>query len=127
MTAAWGAEGCTRRAVYSDLEQACAGRCRAPGFLFAAPEWLCYARGGLSSPSEQASAVARAYRAAAPWLNASSQFLGAALVGVGAGFGVDRATGSTTGYGVLVGGLLGSVLGGVAFVRASMKLLEKKP
>jgi F0F1-type ATP synthase assembly protein I len=85
---------------------------------------LCYARGGLSGPHDEASAVARAYRAAAPWLAATWQFVGAALVGVGAGWGVDRWAGSTTGYGVVVGGLLGSVLGCVAFIRSALKLLE---
>jgi F0F1-type ATP synthase assembly protein I len=43
---------------------------------------------------------------------------------VGAGWGVDRWAGSTTGYGVVVGGLLGSVLGFVAFIRSALKLLE---
>jgi len=70
--------------------------------------------------------VARAYRAAAPWLSATWQFVGSALVGVGAGWAVDRWLGSSKQYGVVVGGLLGSVLGFVAFIRTALKLLEKK-
>ncbi|MER2563885.1 MAG: AtpZ/AtpI family protein [Myxococcaceae bacterium] len=80
----------------------------------------------MSGPADQASAVARAYRAAAPWLSATWQFVGAALVGVLVGWGVDQWLGSTKGYGVVVGGLLGSTLGCVAFIRSAMKLLETK-
>lgn len=75
---------------------------------------------------DQASAVARAYRAAAPWLSATWQFVGAALVGVGLGYGVDRWLGSTKGYGLVVGGLVGSTLGCVAFIKTALKLLERK-
>jgi F0F1-type ATP synthase assembly protein I len=70
--------------------------------------------------------VARVFRAAAPWLAATWQFVGAALGGVVAGWGVDRWAGSKAGYGVLVGGLLGSGLGCVAFIRTALKLLESK-
>ena len=80
----------------------------------------------MTDPAEQASAVARAYRAAAPWLAVTWQFVGAALVGVGVGWGVDRWVGSTKGYGLVVGGLIGSALGLVAFIRSAMKLLERK-
>ncbi|MDP1920588.1 MAG: AtpZ/AtpI family protein [Myxococcales bacterium] len=80
----------------------------------------------MSDPVEQASAVARAYRAAAPWLSVTWQFVGAALVGVGLGWGADRLLGSTKGYGLVVGGLVGSVLGLVAFIRSALKLLERK-
>ncbi|MBE2253330.1 MAG: AtpZ/AtpI family protein [Myxococcus sp.] len=80
----------------------------------------------MSDPVDQASAVARAYRAAAPWLSATWQFVGAALVGVGLGYGVDRWLGSTKGYGLVVGGLVGSTLGCVAFIKTALKLLERK-
>lgn len=80
----------------------------------------------LSEPADQVSAVARAYRAAAPWLNATSQFVGAALVGVAVGWGVDRWVGSKAGYGLVVGGLVGSTLGFVAFIKSALKLLERK-
>lgn len=81
---------------------------------------------GLSEPADQASAVARAYRAAAPWLSATWQFVGSALVGVLVGYAVDRWLESAKQYGVVVGGLLGSTLGFVAFIRQALKLLEKK-
>jgi F0F1-type ATP synthase assembly protein I len=87
---------------------------------------LCYGARGLSGPGDQASAVAKAYRAAAPWLAATWQFVGAALVGVAVGWGVDQWLSSMAGYGVVVGGLLGSVLGCVAFIRTAVKLLEPK-
>lgn len=102
---------------------------RPPGstcFPFAGSRRLWYGRGRLSDPADQASAVARAYRAAAPWLSVTWQFVGAALVGVGLGWGVDKWVGSTKGYGLVVGGLVGSVLGLVAFIRSALKLLERK-
>ncbi|MDX2010703.1 MAG: AtpZ/AtpI family protein [Myxococcaceae bacterium] len=80
----------------------------------------------MSGPDNQASAVAKAYRAAAPWLSATWQFVGAALVGVLAGWGVDRWVESKAGYGLVVGGLLGSVLGCVSFIRTALKLLDSK-
>jgi F0F1-type ATP synthase assembly protein I len=75
---------------------------------------------------DQASAVARAYRAAAPWLSVTWQFVGTVLVGVGVGWGVDQWLGSTKAYGLLVGGLVGSVLGLLVFIRSALKLLERK-
>jgi F0F1-type ATP synthase assembly protein I len=59
-------------------------------------------------------------------LAATWQFVGAALVGVAAGWGVDRWLDSKVGYGVVVGGLVGSGLGCVAFIRTALKLLEPK-
>jgi F0F1-type ATP synthase assembly protein I len=97
-----------------------------PAFPFAASGRLWYGRDRLSDPTEQASAVARASRAAAPWLSVTWQFVGSALVGVGLGWGVDRWVGSTKGYGLVVGGLVGSALGLVAFIQGALKLLERK-
>ncbi|MBL8920060.1 MAG: AtpZ/AtpI family protein [Myxococcaceae bacterium] len=59
-------------------------------------------------------------------MSATWQFVGAALVGVLVGYGVDRWLESAKQYGVVVGGLLGSTLGFVAFIRQALKLLEKK-
>lgn len=69
--------------------------------------------------------MSRAYREAAPWLSAAWQFVGTAMVGVAVGYGWDawRGTGP---WGLLVGGLGGSALGMFAFIRTSLKLLEKK-
>lgn len=95
-------------------------------FPFAAVRRLCYGRLGLGEPEHQASAVARVYRAAAPWLAATWQFVGAALVGVGLGRAVDHWVGAKAGIGVVVGGLVGSILGGVAFIRSALKLLDSQ-
>lgn len=71
------------------------------------------------------SALARAYRNAAPWLSAVWQFTGTALVGAAAGYGLDRWLG--TGPWALVGGVvLGNALGLFAFMRAVTRLMEKK-
>ena len=69
--------------------------------------------------------MSRAYRAAAPWLSVAWQFVGTALFGVAAGYGWDAWRG-TQPWGLLIGGLLGSALGMVVFIRTSLKLLEKK-
>lgn len=69
--------------------------------------------------------MAKAYQAAAPWLNAVWLFVGSALVGVAGGYGVDRWL-ETKPFGLLVGGLAGSCLGFFAFIRATSRLLEKK-
>ncbi len=80
----------------------------------------------VSSSDDGLSPVAKAYRAAAPWLNAVWQFVGFALVGVGVGYGIDTQWAHAP-FGLLVGGLGGSVLGFLAFIRATNRLLEKKP
>jgi F0F1-type ATP synthase assembly protein I len=52
------------------------------------------------------------------------RFTGSALVGVGAGYAVDRYVVGTGSYGVLVGGLVGSGVGFYAFIRGATKLLD---
>lgn len=80
----------------------------------------------MDDPDDGLSAVSRAYRAAAPWMSLAWQFVGSAMVGVGVGYAVDAWRG-TKPWGLLVGGLLGSVMGLYVFIRNSLRLLEKKP
>jgi Na+/glutamate symporter len=39
---------------------------------------------------------------------------------------VDHWVGAKAGIGVVVGGLVGSILGGVAFIRSALKLLDSQ-
>ncbi|MGV3622332.1 MAG: AtpZ/AtpI family protein [Archangium sp.] len=76
---------------------------------------------------EGLSSLAKADRAAAPWLNVVWQFTGSVIVGVGAGWGIDRWAGSSP-WGLIIGGMVGSGIGLYAFIRSSNRLLktEKK-
>lgn len=75
-------------------------------------------------PDEGLSPLARSYRAAAPWLAAVWQFVGAALFGVAVGYGADRWLGVSP-VGLLIGGLGGSAVGFYAFIRAANRLMEE--
>lgn len=79
----------------------------------------------MGRPEDEASSVARAWRAAAPWLDATWQFVGSAMVGVALGYGADVAL-ETKPYGLALGGLLGSAMGFWVFIRTSLRLLDKK-
>ena len=79
----------------------------------------------MSGDDDELSPLARAYQGAAPWLSAVWQFTGSALVGVAAGYAVDRWLG-TGPWGLVVGGLVGSGVGFYAFIRAADRLLSRK-
>ncbi len=79
----------------------------------------------VSGSDDGLSPVAKAYRSAAPWLNAVWQFVGLSLLGVGVGYGIDSQWAHKP-VGLLVGGLSGTVLGFLAFIRVTNRLLEKK-
>ncbi len=79
----------------------------------------------LTDPDDGLSPLAKSYRAAAPWLAAVWQFTGSALVGVLAGYGVDRWLGVDP-WGLVVGGVLGSGVGFYAFIRTTTKLMESQ-
>ena len=78
------------------------------------------------SDDDGLSPVAKAYRAAAPWLSAVWQFVGSMLVGVGGGYAVDRWAWSHGPIGLLVGVLGGVALGFFAFFRAVNRLMSKE-
>lgn len=86
---------------------------------------LWYARAVLSGSPHELSPVAKAYRAAAPWLNAVWRFIGPVGLGVFGGYEVDVRF-STKPWGMLGGSLLGLVFGFTAFLMTTSKLLEKK-
>jgi F0F1-type ATP synthase assembly protein I len=71
------------------------------------------------------SGVAEAMRAAGPWLNATWQFTGAAMLGVAAGWYVDSRF-ATQPYALAGQGLAGSALGFYAFIRATNRILESQ-
>lgn len=77
--------------------------------------------------NEGLSSLAKADRAAAPWLHATWQFTGSVVVGVGGGWGIDKGLGSAP-WGLIIGGVVGSAVGLYAFIRTSNRLLnaEKK-
>jgi len=79
----------------------------------------------LTSKEPDSSALARVYREAAPWLSVAWQFTGSVLGGVAVGYFIDRQWGLTP-WGLVVGGLAGSTLGFVAFLRATSRM-NKKP
>jgi F0F1-type ATP synthase assembly protein I len=71
------------------------------------------------------SGVAEAMRTAGPWLSATWQFTGSAMLGVATGWYVDSRF--ATGPYALAGlGLLGSALGFYAFIRATNRILESQ-
>lgn len=79
----------------------------------------------VTSPGDELSGFAKAYRAAAPWLNASTKLTTAPVVGVAMGWWVDKERG-TAPYGVLVGAMVGMVLGFTGFIVDVLRMSKKK-
>jgi F0F1-type ATP synthase assembly protein I len=79
----------------------------------------------LPGPEEDLSGVAKAYRSAAPWLNAVSRLTGGMVVGVLGGFWFDRLRATGTHWGVLVGSVVGISMGFIGFITSIMKLNRK--
>jgi ATP synthase protein I len=79
----------------------------------------------LSGPGDELSGFAKAYRAAAPWLNASAKLTTGPLLGVLVGWWVDKSKG-TGPYGVLIGSMLGIGIGFYGFIRDVLRMSSKK-
>jgi ATP synthase protein I len=79
----------------------------------------------LSGPGDELSGFAKAYRAAAPWLNASAKLTTGPLLGVLVGFWIDKSKG-TAPYGVLIGSVVGIAVGFYGFIRDVLRLSNPK-
>jgi ATP synthase protein I len=79
----------------------------------------------LSGPGDELSGFAKAYRAAAPWLNASAKLTTGPLLGVLVGWWFDKSKG-TGPYGVLIGSLVGMAAGFYGFIHDVLKMSSKK-
>ena len=78
----------------------------------------------MTGPNDELSGIAKAYRSAGPWLNASAKLTTAPLLGVLVGRWVDKEKG-TGPYGVLIGALLGMGLGFYGFIRDVLRMSKK--
>lgn len=79
----------------------------------------------MTGPGDELSGFAKAYRAAAPWLNASAKLTTAPALGVAVGWFIDSRAGSAP-WGLLIGALLGMTVGFVAFIAAVLKASKKE-
>ena len=79
----------------------------------------------MSGPGDELSGFAKAYRAAAPWLNASAKLTTGPLLGVVVGWWVDKSKG-TAPYGVLIGAMVGIGVGFYGFIRDVLRMSSKK-
>lgn len=79
----------------------------------------------MSDPNNEdgLSSLAKAYRAAGPWLGAVWQFTGSALFGVAVGYGIDRYFGVSP-WGLVIGGMVGNGVGFYAFIITTTKLTK---
>jgi ATP synthase protein I len=79
----------------------------------------------VTGPGDELSGFAKAYRAAAPWLNASAKLTTAPLLGVVVGWWVDKSKG-TSPWGVLIGSLIGVTVGFVGFIADVLRMSKKE-
>jgi ATP synthase protein I len=79
----------------------------------------------LTGPGDELEGYAKAYRAAAPWLNASAKLTTGPLLGVVLGWWFDKSRG-TAPYGLLVGAMLGIGIGFYGFIRDVLRMSNKK-
>ena len=78
----------------------------------------------MTGPGDELSGFAKAYRAAAPWLNASAKLTAAPALGVAVGWWVDDKKGSAP-YGVLIGAFAGMTVGFVGFIADVLRMTKK--
>lgn len=79
----------------------------------------------VTTPEEQLSSFSKAYRAAAPWLNASAKLTTGPMVGVLGGWLFDNWKGSAP-WGLLVGSMVGLAAGFIGFITDVLKMSKKK-
>ena len=79
----------------------------------------------MTGPGDELSGFAKAYRAAAPWLNASAKLTTAPALGVAVGWWVDSKYGSGP-VGLLIGAMVGMTAGFVGFIVDVTKMSKKK-
>jgi ATP synthase protein I len=78
----------------------------------------------VTGPGDELSGFAKAYRAAAPWLNASAKLTTAPALGVAVGWFVDSKAGSAP-WGLLIGALIGMTVGFIGFIADVMRMSKK--
>jgi ATP synthase protein I len=79
----------------------------------------------VTGPGDELSGFAKAYRAAAPWMNASAKLTSAPALGVAIGWWIDSKKGSAP-WGLLIGALIGMTLGFVGFIADVLRMSKKK-
>ncbi len=79
----------------------------------------------MTGPGDELSGFAKAYRAAAPWLNASAKLTSAPAIGVAVGWWIDNEKGSAP-VGILIGAFTGMTLGFVGFITDVLRMTKKK-
>jgi ATP synthase protein I len=80
----------------------------------------------LPDPDDELSPMAKTYREAGPWLEASSMLTGGAVFGLLAGWALDKWMGWNQPWGIIICSALGIVVGFVGFIRAVLKMGKKK-
>jgi len=79
----------------------------------------------VTGPGDELSGFAKAYRAAAPWMNASAKLTTAPVLGVLIGLWIDGSKG-TKPLGVVIGVVVGMVLGFVGFIRDVLRMEKER-
>lgn len=80
----------------------------------------------MPKPDDELSPLAKSYRDAGPWLEASSLLTGGAVFGVVVGYAVDRLFGWKQSWGIIGCSVLGIGVGFYGFFRAVLKMGKKK-
>lgn len=80
----------------------------------------------MPDPDDELSPMAKTYREAGPWLEASSLLTGGAIFGVVAGWAVDRWFGWQQPWGIIGCSVLGIGVGFYGFFKAVLKMGKKK-
>ena len=79
----------------------------------------------MTGPGDELSGFAKAYRAAAPWLNASAKLTTAPMLGVLVGWWVDKEKGSAP-IGLIIGAFMGMAVGFGGFIADVLRMSKKK-
>ena len=80
----------------------------------------------MSKPDDELSGMAKTYRDAGPWLEASSLLTGGAIFGVVIGWLVDRWGGWQQPWGIIGCSVVGLGVGFYGFFKAVLKMGKKK-
>lgn len=80
----------------------------------------------MPDPDDELSPLAKSYRDAGPWLEASSLLTGGVLFGLLAGWGVDAALGLKQPWGIIGCSVVGLGVGFYGFMKAVLKMGKKK-
>ena len=79
----------------------------------------------MPEPDDELSPLAKTYRSAGPWLQATGRLTGGVLVGVLVGVAVDKWKGWEQPWGLLGCSVLGLVVGFYGFIKGVMQMGKK--